>query len=176
MQLWWLWALLSAAAIYCVARRRPQLAVTAFLIVTDAGSGLTNPVQRRVRPAGNGRVRGCRRPGQPPDREHRLRRRLTGCGAGDGAPPHRCFRGLDRPGCRRLPAHDGSHQGGVDRLRCGPPDRLVVMVAGTPVWGGSGAAAAAAGVIAGYSVTTCSVVAASFRRSRSCSSQAVRLL
>ncbi|TFC27640.1 hypothetical protein E3O53_03165 [Cryobacterium sp. TMT2-18-3] len=48
VQLWWLWALLSAAAIYFVARRRPQLAATAFLIVTVAGSGLTNPIYRGV--------------------------------------------------------------------------------------------------------------------------------
>ncbi|TFC34532.1 hypothetical protein [Cryobacterium sp. TMT2-42-4] len=48
VQLWWLWALLSAAAIYFVARRRPHLAATAFLIVTVAGSGLTNPIYRGV--------------------------------------------------------------------------------------------------------------------------------
>ncbi|TFC36642.1 hypothetical protein [Cryobacterium sp. TMT2-14] len=42
---------------------------------------------------------------------------------------------------------------------------LVVMLVGTPAWSGSGAAVA--GVIAGYSVTTCCVVMASFRRSRS---------
>jgi hypothetical protein len=48
VQLWWLWALLSAAAIYFAARRNPRLAATAFLIVTVAGSGLANPIYRGV--------------------------------------------------------------------------------------------------------------------------------
>ncbi len=48
VQLWWLWALVSAAAIFFFARSRPRLAATAFLIVTVAGSGLTNPVYRGV--------------------------------------------------------------------------------------------------------------------------------
>ncbi|TFC09822.1 hypothetical protein E3O55_16050 [Cryobacterium sp. MDB1-18-2] len=48
VQLWWLWALLSAAAIYFAARRQPRLAATAFLIVTIAGSGLTNPIYSGV--------------------------------------------------------------------------------------------------------------------------------
>lgn len=48
VQLWWFWALLSAAAIYFVARRKLRLAAVAFLIVTVAGSGLTNPVYRGV--------------------------------------------------------------------------------------------------------------------------------
>lgn len=46
--LWWLWAVLSAAAIYLFARRRVGLAATLFLIVTVAGSGLTNPIYRGV--------------------------------------------------------------------------------------------------------------------------------
>ncbi|AWB95895.1 hypothetical protein DCE93_09670 [Agromyces badenianii] len=44
VQLWWLWALLSAAVIFLVARRRIRLAATAFLVVTVAGSGLSNPL------------------------------------------------------------------------------------------------------------------------------------
>ena len=46
--LWWLWAVLSAAAIYLFARRRVGPAATVFLIVTVAGSGLTNPIYRGV--------------------------------------------------------------------------------------------------------------------------------
>ncbi|WBM79487.1 hypothetical protein KIV56_14265 [Cryobacterium breve] len=48
VQLWWLWALISAAAIYLAGRRRPLLAAIAFFIVTVAGSGLTNPLYRGV--------------------------------------------------------------------------------------------------------------------------------
>ena len=46
--LWWLWAGLSAAAIVLFARIRPTWGAAAFLIVTVAGSGLTNPVYRGV--------------------------------------------------------------------------------------------------------------------------------
>lgn len=46
--LWWLWILLSAAAIYFIARRNFRFAAAAFLIVTVAGSGLTNPLYRGV--------------------------------------------------------------------------------------------------------------------------------
>ncbi|THG36066.1 hypothetical protein E6C70_00530 [Glaciibacter flavus] len=41
---WPLWAVLSAAVIFLVPRRRIRLAAAAFLIVTVAGSGLSNPV------------------------------------------------------------------------------------------------------------------------------------
>ncbi|TFD57546.1 hypothetical protein [Cryobacterium sp. Hh38] len=47
-QLWWVWATLSAASIFFFARRKPRLGAAAFLIVTVAGSGLTNPVYRGV--------------------------------------------------------------------------------------------------------------------------------
>jgi hypothetical protein len=43
-QLWWLWALLGAFVIFAVSRRMVRSAAVAFLIVTVAGSGLTNPV------------------------------------------------------------------------------------------------------------------------------------
>ncbi|MDQ0895425.1 hypothetical protein QFZ26_002980 [Agromyces ramosus] len=42
--LWWLWALLSAFVIFAVSRRMMRSAAVAFLIITVAGSGLTNPV------------------------------------------------------------------------------------------------------------------------------------
>jgi hypothetical protein len=48
VQLWWLWALLSAAAIFFVGRRHVRAGAVAFLIVTVAGSALTNPVYRGV--------------------------------------------------------------------------------------------------------------------------------
>lgn len=48
VQLWWLWALLSAAAVFFIARRHVRLGAVAFLIVTVAGSALTNPVYRGV--------------------------------------------------------------------------------------------------------------------------------
>ena len=47
-QLWWIWAVLSAASIFFFARRQPRLGTAAFLIVTVAGSALTNPVYRGV--------------------------------------------------------------------------------------------------------------------------------
>ncbi|MFC9559116.1 hypothetical protein [Agromyces sp. NPDC056965] len=44
VQLWWLWALLSAFVIFAMSRRMIRTGAVAFLIVTVAGSGLTNPV------------------------------------------------------------------------------------------------------------------------------------